>query len=63
MKRSFSVLTALAMACSLGAYAQAGTMHSMHSHSKMMHSCPAGQHWVHGYTTKAGKKIHGYCRK
>jgi|GEM_PF-2461952 len=35
---------------------------SMHSHM-MKHSCPAGQHWVHGYKTKSGKKVHGYCRK
>jgi hypothetical protein len=65
MKRLFQAVLASAIALAFlssspSAYAKGSTM--MHSgHHK--HSCPAGQHWVKGYKTKNGTKVHGYCRK
>jgi hypothetical protein len=71
MKRLLSGALASAMAltflCTAPAFAKntSNTMHSSMSssmHHHMKKSCPAGQHWVHGYKTKSGKKVHGYCR-
>lgn len=64
MTRLFRAVLALAVAAAF-AFAPPGvsaktthsTMHSTH----MKHSCPAGQHWVKGYKTKSGKKVHGHC--
>lgn len=69
MHRLFSATLASAMAAAFlftGSAAIAksgGSMSTTHHSSKMMkHSCPAGEHWVKGYT-RNGKKVHGYCRK
>lgn len=63
MNRLFSTTLLLAAALSFcfsaPLVASAGNM--MHHGAKMKHSCPAGQHWVHGYK-RSGKYVHGYCR-
>ena len=66
MKRLFQAILASAVALAFvftgpSAYAKGSSaiVHTGH----MKHSCPAGPHWVHGYKTKSGKKVHGYCRK
>ena len=62
MKRLFQITMLLAAALSFCFFAplEASAGHMMHG-TKMRHSCPAGQHWVHGYK-RNGKYVHGYCR-
>ncbi len=64
MKRLLTSLTALAAVAALAAGPAAAHSPMTIHHSKMtrMHTCPAGQHWVKSYM-KAGKRVHGYCRK
>ncbi|HLI97884.1 MAG TPA: hypothetical protein VKT72_17585 [Candidatus Baltobacteraceae bacterium] len=67
MTRLFRSILTLAITVAFlfaGSSAYANTSSTMTSSSHhMKHSCPAGQHWVKGYKTKSGKKVHGYCRK
>jgi hypothetical protein len=69
MNRILSAFAAAAFALSLGSGSMAATATSapVKPPSKMStmakHSCPKGQTWVKGYTTKKGKKVDGYCRK
>ncbi len=65
MNRFYPRLLAAAMALAFTFAGQSAFAHSsMKSMTgKHMHSCPAGQHWVKGYKTKSGTKVHGYCRK
>lgn len=66
MKRLFNALLATAFLLSsamLGASAASNSSMMTTHHSKMKHSCPAGEKWVKGYHTKSGKYVHGYCRK
>jgi hypothetical protein len=60
LQASLLWLAAIAFCFSAPVPASAG--HMMGAHSKMKHSCPAGQHWVKGYTKKDGSHVHGYCR-
>ncbi len=65
MTRLFRSILASAIAAAFllaGSSAYASSTSSTSSHH-MKHSCPAGQHWVKGYKTKNGTKVHGYCRK
>ena len=63
MNRILSSFLALAMCASLGTFAVAKSSSHMMSSTKMTHSCPKGETWVHGYTKKDGTKVKGYCRK
>jgi hypothetical protein len=61
MNRFLSSLMILALAGSLGAAANASSMHSKGAMNKARHGCTAGQTWVHGYL-RGGKHVKGYCR-
>lgn len=66
MTRLFRSILALAITVAFlfaGSSAYASTSSMTKAGHHMKHSCPAGQHWVKGYKTKSGKKVHGYCRK
>jgi hypothetical protein len=65
MRRLASALAMLAFAASLSVGAVAkphDQMNGMMMGHSMKHKCPAGQHWVKGYTRKIGVKVMGYCR-
>lgn len=55
-----ALLTAAALSFCFSAPLTASAGSTTHG-TKMKHSCPAGQHWVHGYK-RNGKYVHGYCR-
>ncbi|MGH7728994.1 MAG: hypothetical protein ACREM2_09405 [Vulcanimicrobiaceae bacterium] len=68
MNRLFSALLAAAFVLTAGssAFAAKATPKShsmMTTHHMMAESCPKGETWVNGYTTKKGAKVKGYCRK
>ncbi|MBV9271443.1 MAG: hypothetical protein JO165_10130 [Candidatus Eremiobacteraeota bacterium] len=56
-----ALLSLAAISLCLGTPMVASAGH-MGTHHRMKHSCPAGQHWVKGYTKKDGTHVKGYCR-